>query len=85
MSGGSLRGYTQLAYMDEDIDRELETLKVSERSQQIISQMKLLYWEMYKLTKSLDYWVSGDHNEEQFQIDWNYFRSKTGIIPREDT
>ncbi len=84
MSGGSISNYTFLAYIEEDIDRELESMAVSGRSKEIIDQMKLLYWEMYKLTKSLDYWVSGDHSEQQFWCDWNSFRSNTGFTPRKD-
>lgn len=81
MSGGSLQGYTQLAYMDEDIDRELDGMLLSARSLEAIQQMKILYWNMYKLTKSLDYLISGDISERQFICDWNNFRCKTGYTP----
>ena len=81
MSGGSLQGYTQLAYMDEDIDRGLDGMELSARSIEAIQQMKMLYWNMYKLTKSLDYLISGDIGERQFMCDWNLFRCQTGYTP----
>ena len=83
MSGGNLQGYTQLAYMEEEIDRELDGMELSARSVGAIQQMKMLYMNMYKLTKSLDYLVSGDIGEQQFLCDWNKFRSETSFIPRD--
>ena len=68
MSGGNLQGYTQLAYMEEEIDRELDGMELSARSVGAIQQMKMLYMNMYKLTKSLDYLVSGDIGEQQFYV-----------------
>jgi len=70
--------------MEEEIDRELESMIISERSKEIIDQMKLLYWNMYLLTKSLDYYLSGDHSEEKFWCDWNKFRSETSFTPKTD-
>lgn len=84
MSGGSISNYTFLAYIEEDIDKELEGMIISDRSKEIIAQMKLLYWELYLLTKSLDYYLDGDHNERQFWCDWNSFRKNTGFTPRAD-
>ena len=84
MSGGSISNYTFLAYIEEDIDNELEGMAISERSQDIILQMKLLYWNLYLLTKSLDYFLDGDHSEQQFHIDWNKFRAATSYTPNTD-
>lgn len=76
--------YTNLAYLDDQLDNDLIGKQYSEHTMKALNHVKSIYFPMFRITKAIDSLVRGDITEQEFRKAYNTFRSETQCVCKED-